>query len=294
LTALTTILTLLTIRYPHSHPSTKASLVTHSFRIYFSAALFFYNINKMATITGWVLKDTKHSLVGIAFSQETPDAPLTIKYIYKGGLFDSTDLVPGLQVVRINNIIVSSKSAEEAAKLMKRLRGVVSVTAEGVRASVEKPAKDSKVGISLSDENGVVIISVINPFGIFASSGLRVGQRVVSINGYVCPPSAASAVKIVQDAQTLTIVAAPTTMVVDDCVTTSDSSKDDDDSPSNVVISAKCFRPLLPLIRVKRLRQVVPHTVVSSRSLTSCQWSSSMVTAIPHQSAAEYLPGMIV
>jgi C-terminal processing protease CtpA/Prc len=217
----------------------------------------------MATITGWVLKDTKDSLVGIAFSQDTPGAPLTIKYIYKGGLFDSTDLVPGLKVVSINDVLVTGKSAEEVAELMKQLDGKVSVTAEGVRASVEKPTKDSKVGISLSDENGVVIISVINPLGLFASSGLRVGQRVVSINGYVCPPSAASAVTIVQEASKLTIVAA--SVAVEDCVTVSDY----DDSSSNVVIREEDLRPDLP-------------AVVSSRSLTSGKWSGSMVTAISH------------
>jgi hypothetical protein len=213
----------------------------------------------MSTITGSVLKDTKDSLVGIAFSQETPDAPLTIKYIYQGGLFDSTDLVPGLKVLRINNILVSSKSAKEAAELMKQFDGKVSVTAEGFRATAEKPNKDSKVGISLKDENGAVIISFINPQGLFASSVLRVGQQVVSIAGYVCPPSAAAAAEIIQEARTLTIVA-EAVAVEDNSATSISSSTEDDDSPSHDI-------------------GVKPLPTVLCRSLTSGFWSGTMVTA---------------
>lgn len=216
----------------------------------------------MSTITGSVLKDTKDSLVGIAFSQEPSDAPLAIKYIYQGGLFDSTDLVPGLKVVRINDIDVSGKSAKEAAELIKQLEGIVSVTADGVRATVEKPAKSSKVGISLTNKSKFVIISRINPQGLFASSGLRVGQRVVSIAGYVCPPSAAAAIKIVQNAHILTIIAAP--VAVGDSIATTVSPHDNDASSSHYCIRAKILSKLLP--------------TVSSRSLTSGQWPGTMET----------------
>jgi hypothetical protein len=76
---------------------------------------------------------------------------------------------------------------------------------------VEKPSPDTKVSISLRQSENVnsILICTIADGGLQASSGLRVGQKVLRINGAPCPEDATDAARrIGETTQTLTIEAA--------------------------------------------------------------------------------------
>ena len=50
-------------------------------------------------------------------------------------------------------------------------------------AIAQKETPDSKVGITVKEMKGKIIVTGINPLSIFAETGLKVGHQVVSING---------------------------------------------------------------------------------------------------------------
>jgi C-terminal processing protease CtpA/Prc len=80
--------------------------------------------------------------------------------------------------------------------------------------TVQKLSRETRVGISLRQKErhrGPVTIANIDEMGLFGASNnhLRMGQRVVAINGIPCPPLVAEAVQLIKDTLgTLTIVTA--------------------------------------------------------------------------------------
>lgn len=159
----------------------------------------------VSKITGTVHKEDVETKMGIAFAQMKDSNVMTIKYIREGGLFAATDLVPGLQVVSIAEKSVSGISVKEAADLLRNAPAGadVSVVAKGILGKVEKETKDTKCGISLlrDAETDNIMVTSMAEGGLFSSTDIKVGQKVIAINGQECPKSTKEAIKLIREAE---------------------------------------------------------------------------------------------
>jgi hypothetical protein len=167
----------------------------------------------MSTIwTGTVTKATTKSRVGISFrGKGEGSSPVTIATLQ--GLFEDTDLVPGLRVQSINGIsVVGLASAGVAGLIREAEAGPVTVVATGILASAAKNQPTDRVGISLRnigpDDGDAIVIVRIAPDGLFSNHPkLRVGQRVTSINNCRCPANTPDAIQLIASASTVSLVA---------------------------------------------------------------------------------------
>ena len=154
----------------------------------------------MPIITAVAYKPTPESKVGIKFVANR------ISHINESSLFASSDLRVGQEVVSINDQPADEKSAREIAAMIasasKEVKFKVIAGASGQEkyefmrtlpvpvvftAVAYKPTPDSKVGIKVVTNHRIADritnrISCINESSLFASSDLRVGHEVVSIN----------------------------------------------------------------------------------------------------------------
>jgi membrane-associated protease RseP (regulator of RpoE activity) len=137
-----------------------------------------HQINTMPVITAVAYKPTPDSKVGIAFVANR------ISKISATSLFASSDLRVGQQVLSINDEPVNGKSATEMAAVIAsapeevKIKVIAEASVPVITAVANKPTPDSKVGIAFVANR----ISKINEGSFFASSDLRVGHTVVSIN----------------------------------------------------------------------------------------------------------------
>jgi C-terminal processing protease CtpA/Prc len=162
------------------------------------AAKVYDSLPEGAVVTGTIEKESADDQVGIALTQ-TDSSPLCISAIVPGCLFSETDLKPGMWVLSINGENVHGKSAGDAIKPIREGVGEISVTAiEGTAASVNKPERGTKVGISLKAADGVVVVHKTQ--GLFTNSNLHVGERVYAINGEIIGDNLISAIRIIRNA----------------------------------------------------------------------------------------------
>ena len=158
----------------------------------------------MKTYEAKVLKQTNKTKLGIVLLQTAGTSQVLIKSISPGSLVSKTDLVVGLEILSINGESLETKNATEAAKLLSDSQGEVTIKAQGTVGKVKKTATQKAVGVTLKKINGVVTITNISDSGLLASTDIKVGQRLTSINGQVCPPETKDATKKIKD--TLTTV----------------------------------------------------------------------------------------
>jgi len=138
-------------------------------------------------ISAEVTKESADTKCGI--SLRNIDGKLIIATINPEGLFASTDLTPGLKVLRINNKEMKDKSVQQALKIIKKAVGPVSILADKAgfySVTAHKPAPDAKVGIKLKPKGDSVIVSYIGENSLFADTELQEGMRVISINNNSC------------------------------------------------------------------------------------------------------------
>ena len=142
--------------------------------------------------------------LGLILSKRTGSPQIVIKSISPNGLFCDTDLVPGLILLEINGINVLHSSIKDAVERFRIPSSNVSILVGGQVVQIEKESKNQKVGISLrkpritnSGCSGIFIQQITNESLI--EKGLKVGQRVTSINGTTCPSTAIEAIQMIQD-----------------------------------------------------------------------------------------------
>jgi len=137
----------------------------------------------------------------------TNDGRIFIACIDPMGTFGGcTDLGVGLRIVRINNTEMRGKTANQAGEIMKNTVGTLNILAEqsGMeKVTVTKPNSKSRVGISLTNKgDGNVYVSGIAPGSLFEGTAIRMGLRLVSVNGQMCSGrTAASAGHLFENAQ---------------------------------------------------------------------------------------------
>jgi hypothetical protein len=142
------------------------------------------------------------------------------------GLFGSSALQVGQRLLSINGAPCPTLGVE-AAKLISDCKGKLTievvefddsppppplpalklnaVVGQGVLAFCHKSSKDIYVGLSLrkSKEIGAILIVKISDQGLFHGSkcGLRVGQKLISINGNPSPKSTLAAIQLIRQAE---------------------------------------------------------------------------------------------
>lgn len=186
----------------------------------------------MTLLSATVTKETKDTKVGIAFTRKGENYPLTIKLIRDGGLFESTELKPGMVVDAINDVSMTWKAPKDAADALRSAEAGadLTITTKVSVGTITKDSKDDKVGISLknSTTKSGMWISKITPESKFADSELIVGQQVIRINGVDCPLNTKEAIQIVKDAEGELIVVA---------IDADERVVESEDSPTSVVNS---------------------------------------------------------
>ena len=160
------------------------------------------NLMSIMIVTESVTKASKDSKVGIAFTQ-SKKTPLIIKVIKEDGLFAASSIREGMYVLEVNGQIVHGKSADESISILRDAEGECTVTAiAGLGASAVKQTKESKIGIKLGQKQDMkdILITHINEDGLFGTSKLKVGQKVLAINGQTCPNDVKQAIDILRQA----------------------------------------------------------------------------------------------
>ena len=151
-----------------------------------------------------VSKETKESRLGIVFRREHKTLPLLIGDFRESNAFHDTPLRRGMKVIRINGEYVSHRKASEASAIVRNLEaGTVTIEAEGVVATVEKPSKEAKLGIGLKaiPEPPCVVIEAFSPDSMFSDCGLKPGQRIVTINDHKISDSSREAIDLLRNAE---------------------------------------------------------------------------------------------
>ena len=84
----------------------------------------------MAPVVAIAYKQIKEQKCGITFKQDTPHDPVVVSRIIPDGLFASSPLKAGMQVLSVNNIPIEDMSSPEAVQLIKDAVGQISIVAE--------------------------------------------------------------------------------------------------------------------------------------------------------------------
>jgi hypothetical protein len=172
-------------------------------------------------------KKSRFTRVGLYLKQSRQQpGVILIADIDVRGLFGYSALQVGQRVLSINGAPCPTLGAE-AVKLISDCKGKLTievvdfddtsppppppapklnaVVGQGVLAFCYKSSKETCVGLSLrkSKEIGAILIVKISDQGLFHDSkcGLRVGQKLVSINGNPSPKSTAAAIQLIRQAK---------------------------------------------------------------------------------------------
>lgn len=138
-------------------------------------------------IAAKVTKESASSKVGIGLREMA--GHIVISSIADDSLFANSDLMPGLRLVCVDNVLCKGLSKMDAINLFKEAEGSITVLAERVgllTSSAIKDSVDAKVGIGLKTIKGYNVISSISPTSIFADTPMAVGHRLVSVNKTSC------------------------------------------------------------------------------------------------------------
>eukprot|EP00980_Cylindrotheca_fusiformis_P009054 scaffold1949_cov119-Cylindrotheca_fusiformis.AAC.8 len=181
------------------------------------------------------VKGTVDSKYGISFCRKTAESPVMIKEVRKEGIFAQQGLVPGMVVKSVNGEKVQWKRPTDAATILAQT-GVgteVSVAVECFTGSVHRNHKSQKWGLTLknSTKKSGIFISCIEEDGLFASTELKAGMKVIRINGRKCPRKVQDVISMVaRTGDDLEIVA----VYADPRAEDSSDSDDEDESRDEV------------------------------------------------------------
>ena len=142
------------------------------------------------------------------------EGSIVISTIGEGSLFSGTDLKVGQKLVSINQESCGNMSVHSAIALLKEAEGDIAVTAEDigvVGVTVVKKSANARLGIGLKSVSKDIVISSIADDGLFISTDLRVGHKLISINRTnVKGLTTSEAVSMIKNAEgELTLMAMP-------------------------------------------------------------------------------------
>jgi S1-C subfamily serine protease len=138
---------------------------------------------------------------GISFCRKTKDSPVILKEVRKEGIFANQGLFPGMVVLEINGQPAQWLRPTEAATILaqSKVGENVSITVEAFTGKVHRAAKSEKWGLTLKNSTKIsgIFISGIEEDGLFASTELKSGMKVIRINGKRCPREARDVISVV-------------------------------------------------------------------------------------------------
>lgn len=128
-----------------------------------------------------VAKDESNSKVGIGLKER--DGAIVVSSIAADGLMANTDIKVGQQLLGVNGVCCKSISSREAITLFQELESMTILAQDvGVTSvTVDKESVDTKVGIGLKQINGHMVISSLTSDSLFANTGIKPAQRLVSV-----------------------------------------------------------------------------------------------------------------
>lgn len=168
-------------------------------------------------------KATPRVPAGISFHREHPNAPLTISNIDSSGVFSQSALIPGLNVLKLNDKDATRMSPEEANTMVQEAAAAasnsssgffqwttssqaeeatsISISAEGFIGRIDRQSKADALGIILkqSQREQGLILATIKEDSKFQGTELEEGMKIVSINGFPCPEKAKDAIRMMQN-----------------------------------------------------------------------------------------------
>jgi hypothetical protein len=162
----------------------------------------------MTLVTVTANKATPDVLAGVGFSRLDENSPLILAHLDESGLFGKSPLILGLIVTKINGKDMMWEHPRDAADEIKKASGSISITAEGFVAKITKGQK-TPTGLVLEDTKaGDIVIADIREDSMFATSELKVGMTILSINTKPCPKPAWRAIhKLQRSAGRIKVVA---------------------------------------------------------------------------------------
>ena len=134
-----------------------------------------------------VKKEAPESKIGIGL--KTINGHLIISSIAPDGLFANTDLKLAHKLVSINAKYCDTLTKIEAINLLKEAPSSLTLVQEDIglmSITVTKETVDSKLGITITEMNGMIVITNIAEDGVFVNTPLVPGLRLLCINSTLC------------------------------------------------------------------------------------------------------------
>jgi predicted metalloprotease with PDZ domain len=152
---------------------------------------------KNALLTEVITKESQSDPVGIGL--RIANGKIIISSIRDGSLASPTQLMPGMELVSIDNEDCFGANAMIVSKMLRDAVGKITIVASTkngnltksgesnadvslVTAMLDKTEKDTRVGLTIVRKFNKLIITKISEDGLAAESDLLVGMEVLSIN----------------------------------------------------------------------------------------------------------------
>lgn len=145
------------------------------------------------TLACTAVKETDESKLG--FTYKVMKDGVTVESVGEYGLFSSTDLAPGQEIVSVNETTTTGLDRMEFRELLTSLKaGEVTIVVidrsskfetKGVVLAVEaiKETESTKLGFTYKVLKNKVTVESVKPGSIFGGTELAKGQEILSING---------------------------------------------------------------------------------------------------------------
>jgi C-terminal processing protease CtpA/Prc len=162
-------------------------------------------------VTVTVNKPAADSTIGLSLNYYD-GGKILARTILDDGLFTNTELQAGFILLSVNGVDVKGMSTPQVMKLFVDAEpGDITVVAEDVGLRIASFVKDSsipKIGIGLKERNGSILISSIAEDGMIAKhSNIKVGQRLLGVNGVPCKSlSSREAIALFKELDALTVM----------------------------------------------------------------------------------------
>ncbi|CAB9512650.1 expressed unknown protein [Seminavis robusta] len=195
-------------------------------------------VNSDGSVTVTATKPTVEAKTGVGLANRR-GVGVVITSLKSYSIFTGTNLRDGMKILQVNGTNVEHETAEHIAMLLGSIIGDVTIVATnlydddgGGRTAVavaefhlttvviNKPSQEAKVGLGITNKHTeygttVPLISNIAADGPCAQSALRVGMRMLSVNGIGCRGQHDTIAMLrVAPAGPMTIVAGPTKMLM--------------------------------------------------------------------------------
>jgi len=134
-------------------------------------------------VSASVMKPSRDCKLGIGVIER--EGQIYITSIAPDGLFGGSDLVEGYRVVTVNRQPLAGLSSMDAVARFKGAPSALTVLAEDpgyITVTVTKDTPGAKCGINVKNVDGTILVTNINPTGLFADTELKAGMKIVRVN----------------------------------------------------------------------------------------------------------------